>query len=88
MSELLFYIQLIPYYFKVTLKNGTLKLNVFSKHILKELFPPKCIFGEYLLEKFSIASPAHQWILSEWVLTEWVQTIEKNTTIIHKYNVM
>ncbi len=33
----------------VTLKNGTLKLNVFSEHILKELFTQQFIFGENVL---------------------------------------
>ncbi len=36
------------------------------------------------LEKYSIASLAHQWILcSEWVPSEWVQTADKNIKIIH-----
>ncbi len=36
------------------------------------------------LEKFSITTLAHQWILcSEWVPSEWVQTADKNTTIIN-----
>ncbi len=34
------------------------------------------------LEKCSIASLAHQWMLcSEWVPSEWVQTADKNITL-------
>ncbi len=36
------------------------------------------------LEKCSIASLTHQWIIcSEWVPSEWAQTADKNITIIH-----
>ncbi len=44
-----------------------------------------CFFTWKDLEKFSIISLAHQWIVcSEWVPSEWVQIADKNITIIHK----
>ncbi len=60
---------------------GQLKRIVFSKMRICREFTH---FIRTDLEKDSIASLAHRWILySEWVPSEWVQTSDKNITIIH-----
>ncbi len=72
---------------KKSLRNSSPK----NDNLLKIYSPsghPKCwwvcFFIRSDLEKCSIASLAHQWILcSEWVPSEWVQTADKNITIIH-----
>ncbi len=64
-------------------RNSSPKKRTFAEYLLTHLL--FVLSSETDLEKFSISSLAHQWILcSEWVAVRMrVQTADKNITIIH-----